>query len=106
MHGGGVHDLETAPASRAPRVDGGPWAVALNKTAATDGPMAWVSWTYERPVDVRTEYGGRIDHIELAYRAGGVVQETVPGPWVFTFSVPNGSAPSGRSHRDNTVGEA
>src|SRR5450759_512138 len=34
MHGG-ARDLETAP-SRAHRVAGGPWAVALNETAATD----------------------------------------------------------------------
>jgi hypothetical protein len=162
MHGG-TRDLETTR-SRAHRVDGGPWAVALNETAATDeitvtllalavvddvirvsgivrvvrrpdvrlsnvptltlatldGPplellgahalpnarMVWVSWTYERPADVRTEYEGRIDHIDLAYRAGRVVQEAAPGPWVFTFRVPDGIVLGGRCPRADSVGKA
>jgi hypothetical protein len=162
MHGG-ARDLEITR-TRANRVDGGPWAVALNETAATDeirvtllalavvddvirvsgivrvvrrpdvrlssvptltlasldgpplgltgahvlpnGRTVWVSWTYGRPADVCREYEGRIDHIDLAYRAGGVVREAVRGPWVFSFSVPNGSTLGGRSHRGNSVGEA
>jgi hypothetical protein len=145
MHGGG-RELEIAEA-RPRKGDGGPWAVALNETAATDvievtllalsvlddvlnvsgilrgisrsdvqlssvptlalaaldGPplgligghsrpgrgAVWVSWTYERPAEVYTRYEGRIDRIELAYRAGRIVQQAVPGPWVFAFSVPN-----------------
>lgn len=143
------------PQDQAQPVDGVPWAVALNETAATDeirvtlltlavvddvirvsglvrvvrrpdvrlaniptltlatpdgaplplirghvlphGRVAWISWTYERPAQVCAAYEGRIDHIDLAYRAGGVVREDVPGPWVFTFRIPDPSQFDGRS---------
>ncbi len=143
------------------RVAGGPWAVALNETAATDdvkvtllalavvddiirisgiiqvirrpdvrfsnipalilapldgpplgllgahvlpnGRKVWVSWTYERPAQVCTEYEGRIDGIELAYRAGGVVQVAMPGPWVFRFAIRNGRGFQGRSDQDESA---
>lgn len=160
---GGVRELRIAR-TRARSVDGAPWAVALNETAATDeikvtlltvavvddairvsglvrvvrrpdvrlsniptltlatldgpplgligahvlpnGRVVWVSWTYERPVQVRTEYEGRIDHIDLAYRAGHVVREDVPGPWVFTFRIPDRSDFESPAHARPSVEEA
>ena len=57
--------------------------------------------------DVCTGYKGRIDHIDLALGAGnGVRVAAVPGPWTFTFRVPEGSAPVGGSHLDDSVREA
>lgn len=161
MHGG-ARDLEIAR-TRAHWVGGGPWAVALNETAATDeikvtllalavvddvirvsgivqvirrpdvrlsniptltlaaldgpplgligahllpnGRTVWASWTYARPADVFAEYEGRIDTIDLAYRAGGVVLEAASGPWMFRFSVPNGGALGVGSQRRTSVRE-
>lgn len=154
MHGG-ARDLDFAR-TRAHRVDGVPWAVALNQTATTDeirvtllalaavgdairvsgivrvvrrpdvrlsnvptlalatldgpplpllgahvlpnGRTVWASWTFERPAHVCTKYEGRIEHIDLAYRAGGVVREALTGPWVFRFRIPNESETASRSH--------
>ncbi len=156
----GVREIEISRT----RVDGAPWAVALNEAATTDevritllaltvvddvirvsgivrvvrrpdvklsnvpalalatldGPplellrahvlpnerLVWISWTFERPADICAEYEGRIDHIDLAYRAGGIVREALTGPWVFTFSIPNESRPGGRSDRGDAVVEA
>ncbi len=70
------------------------------------GRVVWVSWTYERPALAHTEYAGRIDRIDLAYRAGGVVREDVPGPWVFTFRVPDPSEFHGHSHPGSSVRNA
>jgi len=141
---GSARDLEVTR-TRAHRVDGAPWAVALNATAASDdisltllalavvddvihisgvvrvsgraevrlssipnlrlasvdgpplelirahglpgGAMVWVSWTYKRPPVVRRQYEARVEQIDLVYRAGRVVNESAPGPWIFVFSV-------------------
>lgn len=162
MHGS-ARDLEITR-TRAHGVDGAPWAVALNSTAASDditvtllalavvedvlqvsgvvrvvgrpdvqlssipmlslatldgpplglvrahglpsGRLVWVSWTYERPTGAGPEYQARIDHIDLAYRAGGLVKEAVPGPWVFTFSVPDGRSTGTRPDPQASIGEA
>jgi hypothetical protein len=151
-------DIDLVPERRAA---GGPWAVALNETAATDdvkvtllalavvddiirisgivqvvrrpdvrfsnipaltlamldgpplgllgahvlpnGRRVWVSWTYERPAKVCTEYEGRIDGIDLAYRAGGVVQVSMPGPWVFRFAIPKGRGLRSRSDQGESA---
>ena len=78
----------------------------LRAHALPNGPMFWVSWIYGRPTDVCTGYKGRIDHIDLAQSAGnGVRVVAVPGPWNFTFSVAEGSAPVGGSDLDDSVGE-
>lgn len=97
--------LSNLPALVLATLDGAPLEL-LRAHALPNGAMFWVSWTYGRPAEVCTGYEGRIDHIDLAYGARSVVREAVPGPWVFTFSVPNGSAPGGRSHQDDSVGEA
>lgn len=79
----------------------------LRAHALPNGAMFWVSWIYGRPADVCTGYNGRIDHIDLALGAGnGVRVAAAPGPWIFRFSVPGGSAPVGGSHLDGSVGEA
>jgi hypothetical protein len=67
--------------------------------------MVWVSWIFERPADICTEYEGRIEQIGLTYRAGGVAQQVLAGPWIFTFSVPNESQTGDRLHRHVAVGE-
>jgi hypothetical protein len=59
--------------------------------------VIWMAWAYARPPAVLTEYEGRIEQVDLAYRAGGVVREAVPGPWLFTFRAPGRSAPVGVS---------
>lgn len=79
----------------------------LRAHALPNGAMFWVSWIYGRPAEVCTGYKGHIEHIDLALGAGnGVRMAAVPGPWIFTFSVPDGSAPVGGSHLDDSVGEA
>jgi hypothetical protein len=97
--------LTSVPALTLATLDGAPLGL-LRAHALPSGPMFWVSWTYERPAEVCTGYEGRIDRVDLAYNTRSVVREAVPGPWVFTFSVPNGSEPGGRSHPHDSVGEA
>jgi hypothetical protein len=75
----------------------------LRAHALPDGAMFWVSWLYRQPAEICTEYEGRIDHVDLA---NGARMETVSGPWVFTFNVPNGSLPTGTTHPDDSAVEA
>lgn len=51
------------------------------------GRQVWVSWTYERPARFMSAGEARIDRIDLAYRAGGLVKEAVSGPWVFALDL-------------------
>jgi hypothetical protein len=98
--------LSNVPALDLATLDGVPLSL-LRAHALPDGAMFWVSWIYGRPADVCTGYKGRIDHIELSLGAGnGVRVAAVPGSWTFTFRVPEGSAPVGGSHLDDSVGEA
>lgn len=162
MHGS-MRDLK-ATRTRARRLDGSPWAVALNETATSDGinvsllalavvddvvqvsgvvrvvgrpnvqlssiptldlasldgpPLGlvrahglpggrqvWVSWTYERPVAVHGAYEARIERIDLAYRAGGLVKEAVSGPWVFAFDISKEAWAAAGSGLSDAMGEA
>ncbi len=98
--------LSNVPALVLTTLAGAPLGL-LRAHALPNGAMFWVSWTYGRPADVCTGYKGRIDQVDLALGAGnGVRVATVPGPWIFAFSVPKGSAPVGGSHLDNSFGEA
>lgn len=80
--------LTNIPSLTLATLDGPPLAL-IGGHVLPYGRIAWVSWMYERPALVHTGYRARIDHIDLAYRAGGVVREDVPGPWVFAFRVPD-----------------
>ena len=51
------------------------------------GQAVWMSWTYQRPGPLHGACRARLDRIDLAYRAGGLVKEAVSGPWVFAFDV-------------------
>ena len=98
--------LSNVPALVLATHDGAPLEL-LRAHALPNGAMFWVSWMYGRRAEVCTGYEGRIDHIDLALGAGnGVRVAGVPGPWVFTFNVPEGSTPVDRSHPDDSVGEA
>jgi hypothetical protein len=52
------------------------------------GTVAWVSWIFERPEAMFVTYEGRIERVDLAYRAGGRSEVPSDGPWVFRFRVP------------------
>lgn len=74
--------------------------------ALPDGRLLWVSWTYERPADVRTEYEARIGNMDFALRAGGAAREAMPGPWVFTFRIPALHEADGSGHPGDSLAEA
>lgn len=162
-----MHDTARDPdaaRSRARLLDGAPWAVALNATAARDnvavtllaltlvddvvhvsgvvrvvgrvnvqlssipalglatldgpplglvrahglpgGRLVWITWTYERPTILDRRFEGRIDHIDLAYRAGGRINEAVPGPWVFRFDIPDESTTGDEADQRSSSREA
>ena len=52
-----------------------------------------VSWLFARPKRILAGYEGRIEHIELVYRAGGRVGEDTGGPWAFGFRLPRRPRP-------------
>lgn len=52
------------------------------------GSVVWVTWMFDRPPRVLTEYAASIERIDLAYRAGGAVAEGANGPWRFEFRLP------------------
>jgi len=94
--------LSSLPALTLGTVDGAPLEL-LRAHALPDGAMFWVSWLYRRPAEILSGYEGRIDHMDLA---DGARMETVSGPWVFTFDVPNGILPAGALHADDTAVKA
>lgn len=58
------------------------------------GPeAAWVSWLYQRPVQVLGAWEARIDRIDIAHRRGRWLPEPVAGPWDFAFRVPTSRRP-------------
>ncbi len=97
--------LSNIPTLTLATLDGAPLGL-IGAHALPSGRTVWVSWIFERPADVSTGYEGRIDHIDLAYRAGGVVRTALPGPWDFTFNVPNGRGTGSRAHRGDSIAEA
>ncbi len=74
--------------------------------ALPDGRLLWVSWTYERPADVRAEYEARIGNMDFAFRAGGAAREAMPGPWVFTFRIPAPHEADSSAHPGDSLAEA
>jgi hypothetical protein len=78
-------------------VDGSPLAL-LSAHVLPYGAIAWVSWFYQRPPHVLTEYEGRIGRVDLDHHTGGqVAQPRQPqrGAWVFRFSLPPAPGASG-----------
>jgi hypothetical protein len=97
--------LSSIPTLSLATLDGPPLGM-LRAHGLPSGQRVWVSWTFERPAAVARDYEGRIDQFDLAYRAGRFVKEAVTGPWVFTFSVPDGSPSGARPCRGPSTGEA
>jgi hypothetical protein len=58
------------------------------------GGMSWVSWLFRHPSGSSGEYEGRIDRVDVDYRAGGRPPMPQLGPWLFRFRVPSGPAAS------------
>jgi hypothetical protein len=80
---------------------------ALDPVAAhvmPHGGMAWVSWLFRHPPGVTGEYEGRIDRVDVDYRAGGRPPMPQLGPWLFRFRLPIGSGPSPALARADRVG--
>jgi len=82
--------LASVPKLSLATADGSPLAL-LSAHVLPHGDMAWVSWLYQRPPDVLTEYEGRIDRVDLDHHVGGRVprpHEPQHGAWVFRFRLP------------------
>lgn len=90
--------LANVPTLTLATLDGPPLGL-LGANALPNGRWVWVSWTFERPANVCTEFLGRIDHIDLASGAGGLVREAQSGPWAFTFRISTQSRAAGPSER-------
>lgn len=58
------------------------------------GGLSWVSWLFRLPPGSTGEYEGRIDRVDVDYRAGGRPPMPQLGPWLFRFRVPGGPAAS------------
>jgi hypothetical protein len=58
------------------------------------GGMSWVAWLFRHPSGSSGAYEGRIDRVDVDYRAGGRPPMPQLGPWLFRFHVPAGSAAS------------
>lgn len=56
------------------------------------GGMSWVSWLFRHPSGSSGEYEGRIDRVDVDYRAGGRPPLPQLGPWLFRFRLPTGPA--------------
>jgi len=97
--------LASVPTLALATLDGPPLAL-VGAHVMPHGRVLWVSWIYQRPADILVEYDGRIDHFELTYRAGGIVRETAPGPWVFSFRIPGRAQPNGMSQPVSSGGDA
>lgn len=78
--------LSNIPTLDLASLDGPPLA-RVRAHGLPSGRAVWVSWSYERPGVVHGAYEARIDQIDLAYRAGGIVKEVVAGPWLFAFDI-------------------
>lgn len=59
------------------------------------GGMAWVSWLFQHPPGRVREYEGRIERVEVDYRAGGRPPLPQQGPWLFRFRLSDGPDPPG-----------
>jgi hypothetical protein len=80
---------------------------ALDPVAAhvmPHGGMAWVSWLFRHPPGTAGEYEGRIDRVDVDYRAGGRPPIPQLGPWLFRFRLANGTGPSSAPARVDRVG--
>ena len=55
------------------------------------GGMAWVSWLFRHPPGVAGEYEGRIEKVDVDYRAGSRPPMAQHGPWLFRFRLPDGT---------------
>jgi hypothetical protein len=89
--------LATVPDLSMAIVDGSP-LVPLSAHVLPHGDMAWVSWFYQRPAHVLTEYEGRIDRVDLNHHTGGQASRTRQpqrGTWVFRFALPPAVGASG-----------
>jgi hypothetical protein len=53
-----------------------------------------VSWLFRRPPGASGDYVGRIDRVDVDYRAGGRPPLPQLGPWLFRFQLPIGQSPS------------
>jgi hypothetical protein len=84
-----------------------PSGSALDPVAAhvmPHGGMAWVSWLFRHPPDAAGEYEGRIDRVDIDYRAGGRPPVPQLGPWLFRFRLANGTGRSSPPARVDRVG--
>ena len=82
--------LASVPALSLTTVDGSP-LVPVSAHVLPHGAMAWVSWLYQRPLQVLNEYEGRIDRVDLDNHTGGRIprpHQPQHGAWVFRFQLP------------------
>jgi hypothetical protein len=52
------------------------------------GRIAWVSWLFERPATVLSEYEARIDTVSVDYPLHRGPIDEHAGPWAFRFELP------------------
>lgn len=82
--------LASVPELLLSTVDGASLA-PLSGHVLPHGALAWVSWLYQRPPEVLTEYEGRIERVDLNHQTGGQVarpRQPQGGTWLFRFRLP------------------
>lgn len=53
-----------------------------------NGRSVWVSWVYQRPLQLGGPYEARVEQMDVGSRGGRWRPEPLAGPWVFHFRLP------------------